>query len=255
MSQYVALKKPFLSLALILSCGFLLLAGRQINGAVHLDIPTFFKILPNQRFTLLKVDSDGAYGKKVDEFEKVAEASANIPELLVALVEISEYYEITNQELADRYRVEKEDFPALFLFRNGSVDNAISYFGPIQAEMILRWLRGNGVHFHLPGCLPEFDIMAAQFKAATSNNERQEVLDRAQEAAELVKDGYIRDAANLYIQVMKRVLKLGPSIVHFDMQQLTQMAQKADSTDPDLQKLNMQLNILSSFLRLDRENT
>ena len=85
----------------------------------------------------------------------MAKFAAQNPDLLVAEVNINEYGDQENQDLAQIYQIEKEDFPVYKLFR-GSTDpeKALSFDGSVKKRtQVLSFLKQNGVYVGLPTCI------------------------------------------------------------------------------------------------------
>merc|ERR1719336_57271 len=85
-------------------------------GCTPLDILSFDKIIHKFSASLVKFDVAYPYGDQHDEFAKVAKDAADVADLFVGEVGVKDYAEKDNQELADRFEVGKDDYPAVFLF-------------------------------------------------------------------------------------------------------------------------------------------
>jgi endoplasmic reticulum protein 29 len=65
---------------------------------------------------VVKFDVAYPYGEKHDQFTKLSQALASNGNILVADVGIKDYGDKENVDLAERYKVVKEDYPVVLLF-------------------------------------------------------------------------------------------------------------------------------------------
>lgn len=118
--------------------------------------------------SLVKFDVAYPYGPKHEEFLKVAEAAQLTDDLLVAEVGVKDYGDKDNSDLADKFKVAKEDFPVVKLFVRGRAD-PLSFTGEFTADELKKFVRGHSeVYIGLPGCLEAFDQLAKQFAAGNA---------------------------------------------------------------------------------------
>ena len=104
-------------LRLVLLAGLAGLAtATNCKGCTPLDEATFDKIVNKFRASLVKFDVAFPYGDKQDQFAKVAESVADVPDLLAAEVGIKDYGDKDNEGLAKMFNVVKDDYPAVILF-------------------------------------------------------------------------------------------------------------------------------------------
>ena len=106
---------------LIYVIGLALLAeASAINckGCTPLDTLTFDKMIRNFRVSLIKFDVAYPYGDKHDEFAKVSVDASEINELFIGEVGIKDYGDKDNEELGERFKIVKEDYPAVMMFIN-----------------------------------------------------------------------------------------------------------------------------------------
>lgn len=68
---------------------------------------------------IVKFDVAYPYGPKHEAYLKMAEAVKFAPEVLAAEVPIKDYGDKDNQDLADRFKVDKEKYPVIKLFMKG----------------------------------------------------------------------------------------------------------------------------------------
>jgi len=229
-----------------------LTAAYDTSGVVSLDTRTFDKIVDGHYPVLVKVDKKWSTSTVYKELsDKVAESSTK---LLLAEVAVSDYGEKDNEDLAKRFGISKEDFPAFMFFAQGSTA-PLKYDGNTkEADDFIRWLKKNGVHLGLSGTVQRMDELAAEFMK--SEVTRADVLSEAEKAAAeltsklaLETDTGKAEKSNIdsYIRVMKNVIKEGVAFVDKEVKRLEKLkgdkAVKADKRAMFAQRLN----IVSSF--------
>ncbi|XP_020613934.1 endoplasmic reticulum resident protein 29-like [Orbicella faveolata] len=128
--------------AIVLAIFAILKVEGTARGAVPLDTLTFDKVIGKHKAVLVKFDKQYAYGEKEDEFKKFAEKSSSQPDLLVAEVGVSEYGEKENDDLRERYNINKEDFPVYKLFKQNE-DTPIDFTGDIKADELSKFVKTN----------------------------------------------------------------------------------------------------------------
>lgn len=98
-----------------------------LKGSVLLDSLNFDKILNRFSFSLIKFDIQYPYGEKHEIFGHVAENLKNNHEILVGEVNVQDFGEMENKDLADRFQLNKNDFPAVMLFRQDDFSRPIRF--------------------------------------------------------------------------------------------------------------------------------
>ena len=86
-------------------------SAMNCKGCTPLDSLTFDKMVNTFRASIIKFDVAYPYGEKHDEFAKVAVDGAAIEDLFVGEVGIKDYGDKDNDDLRERFNVQKEDFP------------------------------------------------------------------------------------------------------------------------------------------------
>merc|ERR1719171_2139354 len=110
-------------------------------GALKLDNYTFDKALNLPGFSLLvKFDQSYAYGEKEDEFKLLCKLAYKVPNFFIGEVPVQEWGDKENDDLRERFKLTKDDFPA-YLFFDGSNKDGLKYGGAIKAGDIAAWLR------------------------------------------------------------------------------------------------------------------
>jgi len=198
---------------------------------------------------LIKFDVAYPYGEKHDEFGKVADATRGVMDLLVAEVNVKDYGEKDNSDLAEKYEVKSKDFPVLKLFKKDE-KVPIPYTGDFKADDIIQFIKTTtGVYIGLPGCLEKFDQMAADFIKLKGDKEgRSKIIE---EAKILVKRGLDSqkdtEMAKVYLKLMEKILDKGDDFVAGEVQRLENLRSSKVSVDKK-EGLQKRWNILQSFV-------
>ena len=103
-----------------------------------LDSLTFEKIVSQHEYVLVKFDTAYPFGDLHDEWKEIAQYTARNSELIAAEVNINEYGDRENQDLAFKYDVGKEDYPVYKLFnRETDPDTATPFEGSDRVSLTL----------------------------------------------------------------------------------------------------------------------
>merc|ERR1711972_1240851 len=140
-------------------------------GALKLDNYTFDQVtqIPGYSF-LVKFDQSYAYGEKEDEFKLLCKTAYTANKFLVAEVPVQEYGDKENDDLRERFKLKKEDFPVYFLF-NEKHPAGLRYAGNVEADAIALWLRKNQIKMPAIGTIAEMDELAKQFLTSSFADE------------------------------------------------------------------------------------
>ncbi|XP_076453215.1 endoplasmic reticulum resident protein 29-like [Babylonia areolata] len=226
--------------------------GEIVKGSVNLNSGVFDKIVEKHRAVLVKFDETYPYGEKQDQFKKVAEVAVSQPDLLVAEVQIADYGDKDNADLAERFNVKKEDFPVYKIFLQGTKD-PIPYTGDAtNADSIKRFImEKSGLWLGLPACLEEFDKLVSEFFKA--KEDRNAILEKAEKAATALTREADKESAEVYIKTMKKILDKGDEFVTTEIERVEKL-KDGKVSDKKKEQLGKRLNILTSFdLRLKDE--
>merc|ERR1711988_668960 len=110
------------------------------QGALKLDNYTLDKVLGIPDTTVLvKFDKSYAYGEKEDEFKVLCRLAYSVPNFLIGEVPVQEYGDKENDDLRERFKLKKDDFPVYFLFNEANKEG-LKYSAAIKAEDISGWL-------------------------------------------------------------------------------------------------------------------
>ncbi|CBY12622.1 unnamed protein product [Oikopleura dioica] len=220
-----------------------------VQGSLPLDSLTFEKIITKTKYTLVKFDTAYPFGDLHDEFKQVAKFAAQNPDLIVAEVNINEYGDQENQDLAKIYGIEKEDFPVYKLFRGSTnPDDSLPFEGAIKKRtQVLSFLKQNGVYVGLPTCIERFDELAAEFMNASSKDEKEQVQKKAQAAADRIEDKLEKYHAETYVKIMKKLIENGKEFIAKEEERITKGL--SDKSIKKEAKIGMKSreNILQSF--------
>jgi len=222
-------------------------AAINCKGCTPLDTYSFEKVVPKFKATVVKFDVAYPYGEKHDEFGKVADATRGVQDLLIAEVNVKDYGEKENAELAEKYEIKTKEFPQLRLFRKG-ITVPEPYTGEWKADDIIQWVKTmTGVYIGLPGCIEKFDQLAAEFIKIRDKGKRQKLLEQAKE---MIKAGLdtpkSTDYANTYVKLMEKILEKGDEFVSKEIQRVENLRKTKVSADKK-ESLQKRLNILQSF--------
>lgn len=136
-------------------------------------------MVPKFKAAIVKFDVAFPYGEKHEQYAQIAAATKDSHDLLVGEVRVKDYGNKDNSDLATRYKIKSEAFPAILLFLQGKTD-------PIQfvaeketdftADNIKRFVKTkSGIYLGLPGCVEQLDRLAEEFRTS-GDSERKVIL-------------------------------------------------------------------------------
>ncbi|GFG30294.1 hypothetical protein Cfor_04448 [Coptotermes formosanus] len=217
------------------------------KGCVPLDIFTFDKIISKFKAAAIKFDVAYPYGTKHDEFAKVAEAAHTVPDLLVGEVGVKDYGEKENADLAERYKVNKDDFPVVKLFVAGVSEPYTFSDSEFTADNIKKFIRTkSNVHIGLPGCLEAFDKIAAKFSQASDLDVKKALLREAEDLWDNTTGRADQKTAEVYVKTMRKALDKGDDFVSNELKRVQSLA-KGKITKEKKEEMQQRINILQSF--------
>jgi endoplasmic reticulum protein 29 len=217
------------------------------KGCVPLDIFTFDKIISKFKAAAIKFDVAYPYGTKHDEFAKVAEAAHTVPDLLVGEVGVKDYGEKENADLAERYKVNKDDFPIVKLFVAGVSEPYTFSDSEFTADNIKKFIRTkSNVHIGLPGCLEAFDKIAAKFSQATDPDVKKALLREAEDLWDNTTGRADQKTAEVYVKTMRKALDKGDDFVSNELKRVQSLA-KGKISKEKKEEMQQRINILQSF--------
>lgn len=196
----------------------------------------------------MKFDVAYPYGEKHEEFSKVAELTRGVQDLLIAEVNVKDYGEKDNSDLAEKYEVKLKDFPVLKLFRKG-IKEVLTYTGEFKSDEITSFIRSNtGVYVGLPGCIEQFDALATEFIKAKDKEQREELITQGKDMLTKGLDSPKNtEYAQIYLKLMEKVMEKGDEFVLKEIQRVESL-RKTKVTVDKRESLQKRLNILQSFV-------
>ncbi|RZC36424.1 ERp29 N domain containing protein [Asbolus verrucosus] len=214
------------------------------KGCVSLDEYNFDKIISRFEAVLVKFDVAYPYGDKHEVFTKLAEELVKNQDLILAEVGVKDYGDKENEQLALKFGITKDDLPAIRLF----IKHKPEVEFPKTAEWVLDNLRNlirdnTDIYIGLPGCLEKFDKLAVEF---VNSGNKQKELEQAERA---VNDVTVeeKNAANVYVKFMKKILENGISFVKQEYARLSKILKEGKVNEKKKLELSHRLNILRSF--------
>merc|ERR1712037_918831 len=98
-------------------------------------------------------------------------------------------------DLAERFKVKKEDFPVVILFKvfdNGKIAEKHRFDGDFKADNIKTFIRQkSGIYLPRPGCVEEFDNLADRLMTLTDSGSKGKIIVEA----ETIKENLNEDKA------------------------------------------------------------
>lgn len=207
----------------------------------------FLQVTSKFKASVIKFDVAYPYGAKHDEFAKVAEDTHMIPDLLVGEVGVKDYGEKENSDLAEKYKVNKDDFPVVKLFVSGKDDPITFTNEDFTADNIKKFIRSNtNIYIGLPGCLQQFDNLAASFSKAKDKDSKKSLLRDAEDLWDKTSGRADQQKAETYVKTMRKALEKGDEFIDAEMKRVQNLAKGKLSKDKK-QEMQYRINILQSF--------
>lgn len=199
---------------------------------------------------MVKFDTAYPYGPKQEEFEKVCLASSNIEDLLVVEIAVKDYGDKDNEDLAKKYNVNKDNYPAIKLFVQGSSEPIPFDIKPdvdFTADEIKKFIRSkSGVYIGLPGCSEKFDKLAAQFAKEQSHEEKKKLLRQAEDLWDKAKGNIEKKSAEVYVKVMRKVIEKGEEFLKNESIRVENVL-KGKVSKEKVEEMQQRINILQAF--------
>jgi len=217
-------------------------------GCTPLDGLSFDKIVHKFPASLVKFDVAYPYGDQHDEFAKVSKDAAEAGDLFIGEVGIKDYAEKDNQELAERFEVTKDDYPAAILFvknNEGKVEN-FRFVGDFKAENLKKFVRQkSGIYLPLPGCIEEFDLLVDKLLKSPKDKQKK-VLREAEDLWDKVHGPKMHKRADIYVKIMRKIVDTDISFVKKEGERLKKLT-GGKITPEKKEEMEERLNILKSF--------
>ncbi|XP_033341765.2 endoplasmic reticulum protein 29-like protein wbl [Megalopta genalis] len=227
-------------------------SAEDCKGCVSLDSYSFNKVIPKFKAAIVKFDVAFPYGEKHEEYGQIAAATKDANDLLVAEVRVKDYGNKDNSDLAARYKIKPQEFPAVLLFLQGKTEPipfVTDKETEFNADNIKRFIKTKStVYLGLPGCVEQLDRLAEEFKSG-GEKERKEILNKAKVFEETLPDTQ-RIAAKVYVKTMERILEKGDVFVQTEQTRIEGIL-KGKLSNEKKRTMEERRNILHSFLRRD----
>lgn len=209
-------------------------------GALKLDNYTFDKVLQVADHSFfVKFDQSYAYGEKEDEFKALCKVAYQAKNFLIAEVPVQEYGDKENDDLRERFKLKKDDFPTYFLFNKDNKEGK-KYEGPIKADEMSAWLRRHKIPVPSIGTIAELDEVAKKFMQDGLAD------SHIVEAKKIVEETYSGVAkAQIYLKIMDKIKAKGEAYVADETKRVTKIlegklaAEKKAELGEKLKVLNM----------------
>ena len=240
-------------LALILAFGPLsAILAINCKGCTPLDSHSFDKLLNKFKVSVIKFDVAYPYGDKHEEFAKFSlSASESDIDLFVGEVGIKDYGDKDNADLAERFNVVKDDYPAVILFvqdANGKLSDH-RFADEFKEDNLKSFVRQkSGLYLPLPGCLEEFDNLADSLMTSPDAGTKGKIIVQAEKARDQLKDKEKSKKAEIYIKVMHKVVSEGEKFIDKEMERV-QKVMEGKVSEGKKKQLEHRVNILKSFAR------
>lgn len=99
------------------------------------------------------------------------------------------------------------------------------------------------IYIGLPGCLEEFDKLAAEFITASNKKSK---LEKAEKAIEKLSEED-KNAANTYLKFMRKIDDAGNNFIKTEVARLNKIITDGKLKEKKKEELSLRLNILRSF--------
>ncbi|KAL4223166.1 Endoplasmic reticulum resident protein 29 [Mactra antiquata] len=233
---------------LLFLCVFPFIWSETVRGTVPLNSGVFDKIIDKHKAVLVKFDETYPYGDKQDTFKQVAEGCIGQNDLLVAEVQIADYGDKDNMDLAERFKISttKEDYPTYLLFLQGK-DEPVKYTGDaLDAGDIKKFvMKESGLWLGLPACLEQFDNLVKQFFKSSSEKKDALIKQAEEEAGKLTSESD-KASGDMYVKTMKKIVEKDETFVDTEIERLEKL-QSGKLSDKKKEQLGNRLNILATF--------
>ena len=157
--------------------------------------------------------------------------------------------EPTNVELAERFHIQKDQWPQYYLFKKGRAEPII-FHAPDSSEEadepenLKKFLTKNGLYLAKDGCLKKMDEIASEF--VTNKDKRSELLETAKAQMEKYSDDAEKASAKVYVTYMKKIQEKGDEFVHLEAERLQKILGASMSSMKRVE-VTRRANVIESF--------
>ncbi len=169
-------------------------------------------------------------------------------DLLIAEVGVEDFSPFKNKDLAEKYGVERDNFPTLILFINGNTDKPIKFNDDYTYTNILKFIKKNSqIIIQLNHCLPEFDRIVAKFSSKkVSKDKQKKFLKEAKKKFDSLTDENDKRWGQVYVKIMEKVIERGIKFIESEEQRVLNIL-SGKVTETKRNELQARLNIIQSF--------
>merc|ERR1711988_143696 len=214
------------------------------QGALKLDNYTLDKVLaiPDQS-VLVKFDKSYAYGEKEDEFKVLCKLAYAVPNFFIAEVPVQEYGDKENDDLRERFKIDKDDFPVYYLFNEKNKEGK-KYSGAVKAADLGTWLRQNQIRMPAIGTIDELDQIAKKFMKEKADAD-------IESAKKLAEGDYKTDRkAGMYVKIMQKVKEKGEGYIETETKRVAKILE-GKVTPEKAAEMGDKMKILGVFATKD----
>ncbi|XP_063723320.1 endoplasmic reticulum resident protein 29-like isoform X2 [Symsagittifera roscoffensis] len=234
-----------ISICFLAVCSFTSARQEFTTGVLELDDRTFDKVLSAFDAVLVKFSGDDIPDYILSE---ISEELGGDTRAIVGHVRL-ENPEPTNVELAERFHIQKDQWPQYYLFKKGRAEPII-FHAPDSSEEadepenLKKFLTKNGLYLAKDGCLKKMDEIASEF--VTNKDKRSELLETAKAQMEKYSDDAEKASAKVYVTYMKKIQEKGDEFVHLEAERLQKILGASMSSMKRVE-VTRRANVIESF--------
>jgi len=235
----------------VLGVCLLSISSAKVPGSVAIDSLTFDRIVDGSRDVLVKFDKSYAYGDKEDAFKEVAKTVSGMKnDFLIADVGVEEYGDKENDDVRERFGINKDDFPVFKLFKKGGdPTKPVDFTGDVTKEGLTQFLKvEGGLYIALPGNIEAFDKITKGLLSLDKAG-MEGKLKQAKTAQASARDDE-KDYAKFYVKTITKLLEKGDGHIETEMKRIKKL-QDSKLSDKKKKMFSDRLNILASFTKTE----
>ena len=99
----------------------------------------------------------------------------------------------------------------------------------------------------MPGCLEEFDELAARLVAADTAGERGKVVAEAEKALAAAAGATDKTKAEIYVKIMRKMVKEGAEVPEAEMTRIKKVIEGGKVSEDKKKSMKQRLNVLRAF--------
>ena len=105
----------------------------------------------------------------------------------------------------------------------------------------------SGIYLPLPGCLEEFDELAARLVAADTAGEKGKVVAEAEKALAAAAGATDKTKAEIYVKIMRKMVKEGAGMPEAEMTRIKKVIEGGKVSEDKKKSMKQRLNVLRAF--------